>query len=84
MYQLLMIIALLIAMFFHSSWRDRAILLVTVLGSVILIDGLIVLVSYLFVKNDINGLIYFDFLFQALPLVLPILTWIYVEKKIRN
>ena len=83
-YQLLLLIALFLAMFFQRNWSERRILFGIVFGALILIDGLIVTISYLFVKNHISGLGYLDYPFKVLPLVVPVLAWFYAEKKIRS
>ena len=83
-YQLLLVAALLLAMFFQRNWNERRILFGIVFGALILIDGLVVVISYFFVKNNIGGLEYFDYPFEVLPLILPVLAWLYAEKKIKS
>lgn len=83
-YQLPIIFALLIALFFQRKWRDRWFLFASVMISVLTIDTLLIAISFLFVKNNLRGLNHLDFLFLWLPVIAPVLTWIYVEKVVRN
>ena len=83
-YQLLIIVAVFVALPFQKNWQDRRILLLTVIGSAILIDGLLIVLSYVVVKNKLPVLGSLDFLLLWLPLLIPVLAWYLAEKKIRN
>jgi hypothetical protein len=55
-----------------------------VIGSAVLIDSLLVGISYLVVKNKLPVLGFLDFLLLWLPLLIPVLAWYLAEKKIKN
>lgn len=83
-YQIIIVIAVLVALPFQVSWRDRWLLLGVVIGSVVLIDSLLFALSYVVVKNKLPGLGFLDFLLLWLPLVIPVIAWYYVEKRLKT
>lgn len=83
-YQLLIFFALLITLLFQRNWRDRWFLFSSELISILTIDALLIGMSFLFIKNNWQGLKLLNFLFLWLPVIAPVLTWIYVEKVMRN
>ena len=83
-YQLLIIVAVFVALPFQKNWQDRRFLLLAVIGSAILIDGLVVSLSYIVVKNKLPVLGFLDFLILWLPLIIPISAWYLAYKKIQN
>ena len=83
-YQFLIIIAVFVALPFQKKWQDRWILLFAVIGSAILIDGLLIAFSYVVVKNKLPVTGFLDFLLLWLPLIIPVSAWYLAEKKIKN
>ena len=83
-YQPLFIIAIIVALPFQRNWRDRRVLITYVVGAIIVVDVLIVLVSYVFVKSKIPSLGLLDFPILWLPLLVPAIAWYYAEKNIKN
>ena len=83
-YQLLIIVAVFVALPFQKNWQDRRFLLLAVIGSAILIDGLVVAFSYIVVKNKLPVHGFLDFIILWLPLIIPISAWYLAEKKIQN
>lgn len=83
-YQLLIIVAVFVALPFQKKWQDRWILLFAVIGSAMLIDGLLIAFSYVVVKNKLPVLDFLDFLLLWLPLLIPAWAWYLAEKKIKN
>jgi hypothetical protein len=83
-YQLLIIVAVFVALPFQRNWQDRKDLLFAVVGSAILIDGLLIALSYAVVKNKLPILGFLDFLLLWLPLLIPVGVWCLVGKRIRN
>ena len=83
-YQLLIIVAVFVALPFQKNWHDRSFLFLAVIGSAILIDGLVVAFSYIVVKNKLPALGFLDFLILWLPLIIPISAWYLADKKIQN
>jgi hypothetical protein len=83
-YQLLIIAAVLVALPFQKNWQDRKFLFLAVIGSAIVIDGLLIALSYGVVKSKLPVLSFLDFLLLWLPLLIPVGAWYLLEKKIKN
>ncbi len=83
-YQLLIIVAIFVALPFQKNWQDIRFLFLAVIGSAILIDGLVVAFSYIVVKNKLPVLGFLDFLIIWLPLLIPVWAWYLAEIKIKN
>ena len=83
-YQLLIVIAVLVALPFQKNWQSRRVLLFAVIGSAILIDGLLIAIFFVVVKNKLPILEFLDFLLLCLPLIAPVFAWYLAEKKIKN
>ncbi len=83
-YQLLIILAVFVALPFQKNWQDRWVLLFAVIGSAILIDGLLIAFSYVAVKYKLPVIGFLDFLLLWLPLIIPVGAWYLAGKKIKN
>lgn len=83
-YQLLIIVAVLVALPFQRNWKDRWFLLVAAIGSAVVIDVLLIGLTYLIVKNNLPGSGLLDGFLLFLPLMVPAIVWYYTEVKIKS
>ena len=83
-YQSLIIIAVIIALFFQHRWGNRAILFGAVLASAILIDVILLGITYYFVSHGVSGISYLRYPTQWLPLIVPLATWWFVAQYIKK
>lgn len=83
-YQSLIIIAVIIALFFQRNWRNRSILFGAVLASAILIDVILFGIAYYFISHGISGISYLRYPTQWLPLIVPLITWWFATQFIKK
>lgn len=80
-FELFILVALFIALFFQKNWRNRGFLLAIVLGAMFLTHAILLAITYFMIQNKLHGLGYLRYPTQWLPVVLPILAWVYAHKK---